>query len=100
MVGRSGGAERLADFLCIGLLILLRLATLFRSWVRGSMNFTQEAAIMATIKFIDTYWIIPNKLSKPATKASLTQETLNLFKTYSNVRLIWSGRLPVREVVA
>ncbi|WGL93762.1 hypothetical protein [Arsenophonus nasoniae] len=55
---------------------------------------------MATAKFIDTYWIIPNHSSKPATKASLTQDTLNLLKTYSNARLIWSGRLPVREVVA
>ncbi|WGL98659.1 hypothetical protein QE177_01765 [Arsenophonus sp. aPb] len=51
-------------------------------------------------KFIDTYWIIPNHSSKPATKASLTQDTLNLLKTYSNARLIWSGRLPVRMVAA
>ncbi|WGL94081.1 hypothetical protein [Arsenophonus nasoniae] len=55
---------------------------------------------MATDKFIDTYWIIPNYSSKPATKASLTKETLILLKTYSNTRLIWSGRLPVREVMA
>ncbi|WGL94098.1 hypothetical protein [Arsenophonus nasoniae] len=61
---------------------------------------TREAVTMATAKFIDTYWIIPNQSSQPATKASLTKDTLNLFKTYSNVRLIWSGRLPVREVVA
>ncbi len=55
---------------------------------------------MATTKFVDTYWIIPNQPNKPTTKASLTQDTLSLLKTYSNVRLIWSGRLPVCEVMA
>lgn len=53
---------------------------------------------MAIAKVINIYWIIPIHSHKPTEKASLTQETVNLFKTYSNVRLIWSGRLPVRMV--
>ncbi|WGL99870.1 hypothetical protein QE177_14890 (plasmid) [Arsenophonus sp. aPb] len=65
---------------------------------------TKENVAMANIqthfKFIDIYWIIPNHPNKPTTKASLTQDTLNLLKTYSSVRFIWSGRLPVCEVVA
>jgi len=98
MVGRSGGAERLAGFFVAGLSTLLRLASLFDSRVRGLKEPTKEAtAMVATTptrpEFIDTYWIIPEYATEPYGKVSFTRQDCRTFHSmFKNSRLIWCGR--------
>nr|CBA74501.1 phage transcriptional regulator [Arsenophonus nasoniae] len=102
MVGRSGGALRLAGFSTTGLSIPLRLATLFDSRVRGSQELSREATAMVTTpthahpKFTDTYWIIPLDSAVPYGKVSFTRRDFRTFiAMFKDSRLIWAGRKPV-----
>lgn len=51
-------------------------------------------------KFIDTYWIIPERAIKPYGRVSFTRLEYRKFHSQFRERLIWAGRKPVQEVSA